>query len=617
MPPEVRRWLFILRVPLALLGVFLFFALYNRFLLDSNLRNLRTSFSILDSASGIGQAEAALLLVDQTLTAQMAEEDLNLRAASALQYAQGALASDKMDRPLDDAQAMLNILEEEQGSERPGILLALDGFVLSAQEVFHQAALLPRQALGKPLSPEIDTARLEEAVRLERKGQLKEATTLYEELLKTYPNYTGRGSLKLRMGLLFQKSNDFKQARRLYQEALAEIRDARESTVARQMLQNLAQLRGRADQAKGLQRNLARAEPGESQQRAAFKLGSTLIRASSFDEAAKAFRKSFLADPEGEPAVPSLFKEAWCLRAAGRTEEAFSRFSGLLKAHPGTDWAVAAQLQIAEMYKASGNLAAAGEAYERATSMKTADSALTAIAYAQAGCTYQFDLNDVGKAQVLLRDLANKFPASSYSTVGRQLEQLQAKKGRLPASTGPGIAAPGGPAPLPPEPAPGGMFAAGSPLVNWLENFLPVFVSVFSERLSKYMEAVGEKQLSRRFTDVEFGELVVREVQRKFPGQVTHVKTQIHPDGFVGSGDVHLGILNFRVEAKLGIVIRNDRPYAIVQSIKIGNFSLPEPLLKLLETRVNTTIDRTKYSLKVKEYKLNEGYAWISVEVAD
>ncbi len=617
MPSEFRRWLLILRVPLALLVVFLFFALYNRFLLDSNLRNLRASLSIMDSASGVGQAEAALLLVDQNLTAQMAEEELDLRAAAALQYAQGALTSDKMDRPPDDAQVILNVLGEEQASERPGILMALDGFVLSAQAAVRQAALLPRQALGKPLSPEIDLARLEEAAQLERKGRLKEAAALYEELIKTYPDYTGRGSLKLRMGLLFQKSNDFKQARRFYQEALAEIRDARESAVARQMLQNLAQLGARAGQAKGLQRGLTRVEPGEPRQRAAFKLGSTLIRASSFDEAAKAFRESFSADPEGELAVPSLFKEAWCLRAAGRIEEAFSRFSGFLKEHPGTDWAVAAQLQIAEMYKASGNPAAAGEAYERATSMKTTDAALTAISYAQAGCTYQFDLNDIGKAQVLLRDLANKFPASSYSTVGSQLKQLQVKKGWLAASTGPGITAPGGPPPKPPEPAPGGMFAAGSPLVNWLENFLPVFVSVFSDRLSKYMEAVGEKQLARRFTDTEFGELVVREVQRKFPGQVTNVKTQIHPDGFVGSGDVHLGILNFRVEARLGIVVRNYRPHAIVQGIKIGKFSLPEPLLKLLETRVNTTIDQTRYSLKVKEYKLNEGYAWISVEVAD
>jgi hypothetical protein len=131
------------------------------------------------------------------------------------------------------------------------------------------------------------------------------------------------------------------------------------------------------------------------------------------------------------------------------------------------------------------------------------------------------------------------------------------------------------------------------------------------------MEAVGEKDLARRFSEAEFGELVVREVQRRFPGQVTGIQTKIHPDGFVGSGNVHLGMLKFPVEAKLGILVENARPHAVLQSIKIGKIPLPDALLKFLEIRVNATIDQTKYQLKVKEYKLNEGYAWISVEMAE
>ena len=49
----------------------------------------------------------------------------------------------------------------------------------------------------------------------------------------------------------------------------------------------------------------------------------------------------------------------------------------------------------------------------------------------------------------------------------------------------------------------------------------------------------------------------------------------------------------------------------------MGKFTLPEAILKLLETRVNATIDHARQPLKVKEYSLREGYAWISVEVAD
>ena len=618
MTPDLRRWLLLLRVPLVLLGIFLFFALYNRLLLDKNLQNLRTSLSVMDSASGVGQAEAALLLVDQTLTAQMAGEEMDLRSATTLQYAQGALSSDQMDRPPDDAQVLLEILGEEKRLERPALFRTLDGMISSVQASVRQAALLPRQVLGKPLSPEIDTARQQEAARLEKNGRFSEAASLYQGLLADYPGYEGRSSLKLRLGHLFQRSNDFSRAQRLYKEALAETRDPKELVIARQMLDALARLRAPSGKAKKLEQSLARAGPAD-RQRAAFQLGGALIQAASFDPAAKAFRESFLADPEGKLAPTALFKEAWCLRTAGRLEEAFSKFSDILRRQPDTDWAVAATLQIAEIYKATGDLRAAAATYERATSLKGKDAALTAIAYAQAGSAYLFDLNDVGKGQALLRDLAKRFPASGFSSVGRELERLRARKDRPALSGGPAIpvAPTMGPAPALPTGPSAGMFTAGSPLVNWLESFLPVFVSVFSDRLVKYMEAVGETDLARRFTETEFQELVLREVQRRFPSQVTDVQTKIHPDGFVGSGTVHLGLLKFSVEATIGIAVQNYRAHAVLQNIKIGKFSLPDALLKLLETRINTTIDQTKYSLKIKEYKLNEGYAWISVEVAD
>ncbi len=614
MTPAVRRWLLILRVPLALLGVFLFFAVYNRCLLDKNLQNLRTSLSVMEGAAGVGQAEAALLLVDQTLTAQMAQKDLDLTGAATLQYAQGALTSDQLGRPPDDAQILVQILGEDKAAEHPAVLMSVDGMIASAQNAFRKAALLPRQVLGRSLSQEIDTARMEEAAVLERCGRLPEAASILQGVLREYPNYAGRASLKLRLGYLFQKLNQFDRTKKLYQQVLAEARDPQEIEIARQMLDHLSGLRSRTARAKSLEKELARAGAGD-RQRAAVELGCALIQASSLDQAAKAFREAYLADPKGELAASVLFKEAWCLRAAGRLEEAFPRLDEIRRRYPKTEWAAASYLQIAEIYKAVGDPRAAAEAYKQAASAQVKDAALSAIATAQAGFTYEFDLNDIGKAQALFLDLAKRFPASSFSSAGRRLEEIRIRKGRLIAQEGPGgIPAPTGP--RPPSPAQGNMFASGSPLLNWLESFLPVFVSVFTDRLSKYMEAVGETELSRRFTDTEFGELVVREVQRRFPGQVSDVKTQIHPDGFVGSGNVHLAMFSFSVETKIGIQVENFRPHAILQSIKIGKISLPEPLLKLLETRINASIDQKNYPLKIREYKLNEGYAWISVEVA-
>ena len=483
MTASLQRWLLLLRIPLTLLGVVLFFTLYNRFLLDSNLRNLRTSLSILDTATGVGQAEAALLLVDQTLVAQMAQEETDLRATATLQYSQGILAGAQAQRPVDDSQVMLNLLEESQTSERLGILRTLDGASSNLQSALKGMALLPRQVLGKTLSPEIDSLQMQEAARLEHLGRTVEAAQIYEKLLQDYPNYAGGTSLKLRLGYLWQRSGEFRRAENLYQEVLRDTRDPKETATAHHMIENLSQMKAKKGQAQILERKLSRMEAGIEQQQTAFDLGLLLIRLSSFDQAARIFHKSFEADPEGDLAPACLFKEGWCLRNAAQFEDALRRFLTLIQEHPKSDWAVASYLQIAEIYKAVGDLRAAAQAYEQASAIQQKDAALGAIVYAQIACTYEIDLEDAAKAQFYFHELAKRYPASPFSTVERRLRQLQATKGTLRATQGTVVTTPvtKGLAPV----ALGSDLVMGSPLLNWMEGFLPVFVSVFTSRLTK------------------------------------------------------------------------------------------------------------------------------------
>ena len=110
---------------------------------------------------------------------------------------------------------------------------------------------------------------------------------------------------------------------------------------------------------------------------------------------------------------------------------------------------------------------------------------------------------------------------------------------------------------------------------------------------------------------------MVRRVQEKFPGQVTDVNTEIHEEGFIGSGTVKIGPLAFAVKARIGIKVKDDRPFTSIYEIKVGPLSLPGPLLRYLETRVNATIERAKYPIRVKQYELREGYAIISVELME
>lgn len=620
MPEELRRWLVLLRIPLALLGIVLFFGLYNHYLIDTNLRNLRNSLSILDKAAGAGQAEAALLLVDQALNSQMAEEAVDLQNLTTLQYAQGTLAQGQRERPVADTQAMLSVLEEERALNRPGVLSTLDGVVTGVQNAWKQTSLLPRQVLGDALSGVMDEARFEKAIRLEGTGHGAEAAQLFEALLKEYPHYRGRVSLKLRAGYLYQKMQDLTRARRLYQQALGQARSLAETDTAQQMLQNLEEVQVRRKGTRALETRLARAGSALERQETAFELGSLWIRLSDMSKAAEAFHEAHQSDPGGRLALSARFKEAWCLRYSGRLEDALVQFVGIAQQNPKSNWAATAYQQIAEIYRASGDTTATAQVYEQALAQGGED-AVTAVLYVQTGSTYRYDLKDPQKAEQFFLEAQMKYPASAFSGVPKKQEEITGKSGAA-SSTSAGrlsrasSAAAGAPAAQPPASLTAASLSEGSPLMTWLEGFLPVFVDVFADRLAKYMQAAGEPTLTRRFTDVEFRDLVARQVQQRFPGQVSGIQARIHSDGYTGSGTVRLGLLTFPVQLKLSVKIVNERPNAVLQEITVGKFPIPKVLLSYLEKQVNASVQKTNYPLKVKQYDLREGYALISVELA-
>ncbi len=616
---DFRNWLVWARIPLALLGIGCFFTLYNRFILDINLRNLKTSLSVLDKATGVGQAEAALILVDQALVAEMAKEELNLKNLAVLQYAQGTLATDQRQRPVEDAQVMVASMTQDKSADRPALLTAIDGVVSGIQYVFGQATLLPRQ-IG-PVSDKIDSAQLSQAMRWERLGSLKEAAQAYQKLLEDYPTYSGRATLKLKLGYIHQRMQEFDQAARFYRETSAEAQTIKELQTARQLLDNLAQIQRKDWEARSLEERLFTLGAGSERQRVAFELGSSYIQLEALDKAARTFHQAILADPKGDLALPSLFKEAWCLRTVGRFDDALQRFQEIIRQNPKGQWAAASYHQIAEAYKAAGDYDAAIRSYEKILS-ETEDQAFIAIVHAQTGATYRYDLKNPEKAAFYLQTLPNKFPASSFSSMEQQIQHAEATKS-LPNRSGPITpATPLTTAPVmprKPQPSPAGpegpVLQAGSPLMGWIESFLPLFVDVFCERLARYMQVVGETAITRRFTEQEFRELVVRRVRERFPGQVTDVTANIRSNGFIGAGTVRLGILTFTVRARVGIQLVEDRPHTRIEEIRVGAIEIPETLRTMLETRVNQVIDRAQYPLKIKKYELSDGYALISVEL--
>ncbi len=603
-----------LPIPLALFGVALFFSLYSRFLLDLNLQGMRTSLSILSTATAAAQAESALLLLDQALTAEMAKPQTDLKTLAALQYTKGSLATPQAERPVEDAKTMVSVVAEEQETSRSGFLKALDGLVTGVGAPFRRETFLPhRGGSGISLSKK-EEDRFRQGLRLERLGSFAAAAAIYEELLKSRPIREPGTALKLRLGYTYQRTQQWNRAERFYRQALGETQDATQGEVARQALAKLTQIRGQEQRAKILERRMA-ALVGPERQRTGFELGLILIQSYALEKAARAFHEAALAFPEGALALPSLFKEAWCLRTAGKLEEAFLLFKRIIDRDPKSPWAAAAQQQIAEAYKTTGDYTSAAVAYEQALK-ETGDKALQATLRLQTGWTYLYDLEDPSKAQVHLGKGGVGFSAQSpfgsepspRTPEGTLVQPVSAEltpvkpviplQEVLPASAAESL-------------------EAQTPLADWLGKFLPIFVQVFEERLTQYMKSVNIKKLERRYTEPEFKELVVRRVRERFPGQVTDVDTKIHRDGFVGSGKVRIGPLEVPMQVKIGIQLVEERPHALVREVKVGALTAPEALLKLLEQRINQGIDEQPSPLRVKKYELNEGYALIAVELVE
>ncbi|MCM8794478.1 MAG: tetratricopeptide repeat protein [Candidatus Omnitrophica bacterium] len=616
-----RQWLIRLRIPAAVVLVAGLLVLYNRFILNANLQNLKTSLYLMDSATGVGQAEVALLLVDQTLVEEISRENINLKTVATLQYAQGTLAASDLQRPVDDAQILVASLAEDQAVSRPALLATLDGIATGVQSVLTKIQLLPRQIVSKPADSQIDPVLLEKAAKQEQLGLFPEAAKIYEQLLEAYPLYKGRAVLRLRLGYLYQKERQFDRAEALYRQALAQAVAAEEAATARQMLLQLDKAKKVEWEAKRLEQEMEILPPGVKRQETAYRLGTAFLQLYAMDQASSAFKEAVDAYPGGDLTLPALFKEAWCLRAAGRFEEAFRKFQNIIQGHPGTEWATASYQQIAEFYRATGDHEEAARSYQQAI-RESQDPAYTALLHAFTGSLYLYDVKNPEAAATSFEILKTMFPASAYSAMDQQINRIRTEKGLEPLAVQlrPDAATALGRPDISPDTAqfPTQLsLEAGGPVVSWLEKFLPVFVEVFMDRLAKYMEVTGTPKLTRRYTETEFRELVLSRVQQRYVDQVREVDVKIRPDGFVGSGKVKLGILVFPLEARIGVFVKDEIPHAQVHEVKIGNLSVPENILKILEDKTNLIIESGQYPLRIKQYELREGYALISVELVN
>lgn len=155
---------------------------------------------------------------------------------------------------------------------------------------------------------------------------------------------------------------------------------------------------------------------------------------------------------------------------------------------------------------------------------------------------------------------------------------------------------------------------AGASVLAWLESALPVAVRVFATQLSAYVTSIGERSLTRAYSDRDLQVFVVQGLERRFARQVRDVTARIRPDGIAVSGTVIIGPMTLPVASRVGLTVVEATPHVALHALTIGVVEVPGLLLRLLEGRINQVIDRERLPLAVTACEFREGQVMISVE---
>lgn len=592
-PWQRQQWWLWARIPLALLPIAIFFVVYNQVVVDVNLRQLQLSLKVLSRADAVGKAEAAMTLIDHNLLTSMAGAERNPTETVALQYAAGVLQSDPR-RAVEDAQTMVSTIAARKTEARGAVRGALDDANTAVEEMVDRIRLFPRQVFQQGRTTgRINVRRMVAAVEAERVGDLAKAEQLYRRLLEQFPTAQGRMGLKLRLAHLYSRQRSLLSAEQMYREVLAETTDVTESQIAQLLLAEIQRARQESGEVPALQRHVAQAVTAGERQRTLFDLGAAQMRLSDFDEAAQTFALAAEADPATPVAAQAQFRRAWCFKSLGRHAAAIPLLQQVTHMVGGAALTSLAQSQIADSYRAMGQLDASAESLEAAAS-STKDPALAAMLTAQVGAVQLIDLHQTDAAEASFRRLQQAFPASAVSGAQQTMQQFQAQKTELRN------AAQGGP--------------GGPPVVGWLEMALPTFAETFATRVADAMQASGKTMWTRRLTDEDFQRQVLKRLRERFPGKLDRVQFRLRTEGLEGSMMVRAGTVWVPVSGQMVVTPVEGRLHVQTTHLAVGHVPVPTVLCQVLDGRINQAIDQLELSVQITQFEMHEGTVDVHVE---
>ena len=151
-------------------------------------------------------------------------------------------------------------------------------------------------------------------------------------------------------------------------------------------------------------------------------------------------------------------------------------------------------------------------------------------------------------------------------------------------------------------------------LLGVLRSSLPSFVEICTARLARAMEAAGEQELEKNFSEEELQRWAVSQLERRSAGMLSEVGVMIHDKSFIGSGWVGLGPRKVRMMAQVGVEMVEGTPRLSLRRVRMNGSDVPEELLRRVELEVNRAVGNRRIALRIRDLDLHEGSAWIRAE---
>ncbi|MCM8781929.1 MAG: tetratricopeptide repeat protein [Candidatus Omnitrophica bacterium] len=221
-------------------GFGVFFLIYNKYLVDRSLEDLRFTLEQIAKAADMEEMMRVGILLDDFLINEVSSLKINSLDMIKLEFAKNIIIKGHLKEQLKDIEFLLSKIVLKKEKQRGVVLLAFDRINADLQKLIKFFIKeLPRGAVRPEIfkpTENIDLSLLDAARNYESNGQLKEAINAYEEFINKYPAYPQLLSLKLQLASAYFKSTDYKEAKRQYERLIEEAPQSDEAKIAELLL---------------------------------------------------------------------------------------------------------------------------------------------------------------------------------------------------------------------------------------------------------------------------------------------------------------------------------------------------------------------------------------------